>query len=473
MNITLHPYYQHLFYILLSRYLELPEMTTLSRQANLEKKLGIRKDVYYKLLGFNQPQQGNDIDNPGSYTIRVRTLNSIAGCLKHCKNWDELVQLYSLPDTVDFDKIPTIHFRKLSDTDRERIRKEVKIALETKPPVFKPTDYTDLTPQTLPTYTKIPAFTGYFLLLFYVKEDRRFRALPLKISDNCDVELKRFSDLHLHGKLEKQGSNCFAHLIYPGYLHPNHHHPNPNPFSFITNTPENTTVTLHSFTITLLTARSERSTTRNGVGLCKRITEEYYENFKASDSFSEFEINQFPCDITSGDIYHLRKYYIYEYDHSLSEPDFKRDMIAFHNANFYGYFRRNSEENSIIKLPVSISNGFMVMNHTNVGLEYEGVLTFKHPILWVRMRTIYSSINFTEEYFVIQLTINNNSLKDIAINNTISGLYIATRSKDSVPICGQFILERADFDYQNTKAEVLPLDKISNPNVKELLLIAG
>ena len=89
------------------------------------------------------------------------------------------------------------------------------------------------------------------------------------------------------------------------------------------------------------------------------------------------------------------------------------------------------------------------------------------------MRTIYSSINFTEEYFVIQLTINNNSLKDIAINNTISGLYIATRSKDSVPICGQFILERADFDYQNTKAEVLPLDKISNPNVKELLLIAG
>lgn len=473
MNITLHPYYQHLFYILLSRYLELPEMTTLSRQANLEKKLGIRKDVYYKLLGFNQPQQGNDIDNPGSYTIRVRTLNSIAGCLKHCKNWDELVQLYSLPDTVDFDKIPTIHFRKLSDTDRERIRKEVKIALETKPPVFKPTAYTDLTPQTLPTSTEIPAFTGHFLLLFYVKEDRRFRALPLKISENCEVEMKRFSDLQLHGKLEIRGSNCFVHLVHPIHLSPNHQHPNPNPFSFITNTPENTKARLPFFTISLLTARSNRSATRNGLGLCKRITEEEYETFELNDSFSELEIKHFPCNITPGDIYHLRKYYIYEYDHTLSEPSINRNLIAKHNANFFGYFRRNSDENSIIKLPVSISNGFMVMNHTHEGLEYEGVLTFKPPVLWVRMRTIHNSINFTEEYFAIQLTLNSNSLKDISINSTISGLYMATRSKDFAPICGQFILERADFDYQNTKGEVLPLENINNPIVKELLLIAG
>lgn len=470
MNIKLHPYYQHLFHILLSRYLELPEMATLSRQANLEKKLDIKKDLYYKLLGFNQPQQGNDIDNPSSYTIRVRTLNNIAGCLKHCKNWDEMVQHYPLPDTVDFDKIPTIHFRKLSNTDRERIRNEVKIALETKPPVFKSTNYTDLTPQTLSTTTKIPAFTGFFLLLFYVKGDRRFRALPLKISDNCDVEMKRFSDLQLHGKLEKRGSNCFVHLVNPIHLSPNHHHPNPNPFSFSTNTPENTTDPLPFFTIALLTARSNRSVTRNGVGLCKRITEKNYETFELNDSFSELDLNQFPCSITPGDIYHLRKYYIYEYDHSPSEPASKRDLIATHNANFFGYFKRNLDENSIIKLPVSISNGFMVMNHTHEGLEYEGVLTFKPPVLWVRMRTIHNSINFTEEYFAIQFTLNSKSLKGININSTISGLYMATRSKDSAPICGRFILERADFDYHTTKGEILPLNSISNPNVKEQLL---
>jgi len=448
-------------------------MATLNRQTNLEKKLGLKKDVYYKLLGFNQPQQGNNIDNPGSYTLRVSTLNAIAGCLKHCKNWDEMVQLYPLPDTADFNKIPTIHFRKLSETDRELIRKEVKIALETKPPVFKPANYTDLTPQTLPASTKIPAFTGFFLLLFYVKGDRRFRALPLKISENCDVEMKRFSDLQLHGKLEKRGSNCFVHLFYPGYLPPNHHHPNPNPFSFITNTPENTTTPLDSFTITLLTARSERSTTRNGVGLCKRITEKDYETFELNDSFPELDLKQFPCNITPGDIYHLRKYYIYEYDHNPSKSASQGDLIAKHNANFFGYFRRNSDENSITKLPVSISNGFMVMNHTHEGLEYEGVLTFKHPVLWVRMRTIHNSLNFPEEYFAIQLTLNSISLKDIAINSTISGLYLATRSKDSAPICGRFILERADFDYQTTKGEILPLNSISNPNVKELLLIEG
>ena len=473
MNITLHPYYQHLSYKLLSKYLKLADMGTLSPQAVLEKKLGLKKDIYYKLQGFNQVQKGNNIDNLGSYTLRLSTLNTIAGCLKKCKNWDELVQLYPLPDSADFDKIQTVHFRKLPNLDRELIRNEVENALALNPFEFKPATDKDLPPRTLPTYSEIPAFTGCFLLLFYVKEDRKFRALPLKISSNCDVEMKRFSDLQLHGKLEKRGSNCFVHLMYPSHLNPNHHHPNPNPFSFITNTPENTNDPLAFFTITLLTARSNRSATRNGVGLCKRITIEEYETFNLKDSFSELEIKQFPCNITSGDVYHLRKYYIYEYDHYLSETANKRDLIAMHNANFYGYFMRNLGENSIIKLPVTISNGFMTMNHTVEGLEYEGVLTFKPPVLWVRMRTIHNSINFTEEYFAIQLTLNSKSLKDISINSTISGLYMATRSKDSAPICGHFILERANFDYQKAKGEVLQLEDISNPNIKGLLLIEG